>query len=94
VSEFTVGEVISVKCKDGEFRPIVYMSHSMTPPKQNYPIHNKEMLAIIKATEAWHHYLEATPYTFEIYTGHYNLLYNVTESLQVTSVLANVDDTL
>ena len=31
-SEFTVGGVISVKCDDGEFRPVAYMSHSMTPP--------------------------------------------------------------
>ena len=74
-SEFTVGGVISVKCDDGKFRPVTYMSHSMTPPKQNYPIHDKEMLAIIKATEAWRHYLEATPYAFEIHTNHNNLLY-------------------
>ena len=33
------------------------------------------MLAIIKATEAWHHYLEATPYAFEIHMDHNNLLY-------------------
>ena len=74
-SEFAVGGVISIKCDDGEFRPVAYMLHSMTPPKQNYPIHDKEMLAIIKATEAWHHYLKATPYTFEIHTDHNNLLY-------------------
>ena len=48
MSEFTVRGVISIKCDDGEFRPVAYMSHSMTPPKQNYPIHDKEMLAIIK----------------------------------------------
>jgi len=29
-SEFTIRGVISVKCKDSEFRPITYMSHSMT----------------------------------------------------------------
>ena len=52
-SEFAVGGVISVKCQDSEFRPVAYMSHSMTPPECNYPIHDKEMLAIIKATEAW-----------------------------------------
>jgi len=75
VSEFTIGGVISVKCEDGEFRPVAYMSHSMTPPERNYPIHDKEMLAIIKATEAWHHYLEATPYAFKIYTDHHNLTY-------------------
>ena len=51
-SEFAVGGVISVKCQDSEFRPVAYMSYSMTPPECNYPIHDKEMLAIIKATEA------------------------------------------
>jgi len=51
-SEFAVRGVISVKFEDGEFRPVAYMSHSMTPLECNYPIHNKEMLAIIKATEA------------------------------------------
>src|SRR5207245_7371703 len=33
------------------------------------------MLAIIKATEVWRHYLEATPYSFEIWTDHNNLTY-------------------
>ena len=75
VSEFAVRGVISVKCDDSEFRPVTYMLHSMTPPEQNYPIHDKEMLAIIKATEAWCHYLEATPYAFEIHMDHNNLLY-------------------
>ena len=33
-SEFTVGGVISIKCDDSEFRPVAYMSHSMTPPNE------------------------------------------------------------
>ena len=33
VSEFAIRGVISVKCDDGKFRPIAYMSHSMTPPE-------------------------------------------------------------
>ena len=32
-SEFAIGGVISVKCNDGKFRPVAYMSHSMTPPE-------------------------------------------------------------
>ena len=32
-SEFAIGGVISVKCDDGKFRPVMYMSHSMTPPE-------------------------------------------------------------
>ena len=74
-SEFTISGVISVKCDDDKFRPVAYMLHSMTPPERNYPIHDKEMLAIIKATKAWHHYLEATPYPFELHMDHNNLLY-------------------
>ena len=31
-SEFAIGGVISIKCDDSEFRPVTYMSHSMTPP--------------------------------------------------------------
>ena len=32
-SEFAIGGVISIKCDDGEFRPVMYMSHSITPPE-------------------------------------------------------------
>ena len=74
-SKFAIGGVLSVKGDDSNFRPVAYMSHSMTPPECNYPIHNKEMLAIIKATECWRHYLEAMPYAFKIYTHHNNLMY-------------------
>ena len=74
-SKFAVGGVLSVKGDDGNFRPVIYMSHLMTPPEQNYPIHDKKMLAIIKATECWRHYLEAIPYAFEIHMDHNNLTY-------------------
>ena len=74
-SEFAIDGVLSVKGDDGDFRPVAYMSHSMTPPECNYPIHDKEMLAIIKATECWRHYLEAMPYAFEIHMDHNNLMY-------------------
>ena len=32
-SEFAIRGVISIKCDDRKFRPVVYMSHSMTPPE-------------------------------------------------------------
>ena len=56
--KFAISGVLSIKGDDGDFRPVTYMSHLMTPPECNYPIHNKEMLAIIKATEYWRHYLK------------------------------------
>jgi len=33
MSEFAIRGVISVKCEDGKFRPVAYMSHSMTSPE-------------------------------------------------------------
>ena len=58
-SKFAVGGMLLVKGDDGDFRPVAYMSHSMTPPEHNYSIHDKEMLTIIKATDCWRHYLHA-----------------------------------
>ena len=41
MSEFAMRGVISIKCNDGEFRHVTYMSHSMTPPKQITPFTTK-----------------------------------------------------
>ena len=31
--EFAIEGVIGVKCNDGKFRPVAYMSYFMTPPE-------------------------------------------------------------
>ncbi|KIK13956.1 hypothetical protein PISMIDRAFT_17634 [Pisolithus microcarpus 441] len=74
-SDFATGAVLSVEAPDGLWHPVAYYSHSMTPPKRNYQVFDKEMLAIIQALETWRHYLKATPYEFEIWTDHSNLQY-------------------
>ncbi|KIN99403.1 hypothetical protein M404DRAFT_30463 [Pisolithus tinctorius Marx 270] len=74
-SDFATGAVLSVKCEDDLWRPVAFYSHSMSPPERNYQVFDKEMLAIIRALETWRHYLEATPYQFEIWTDHANLQY-------------------
>jgi hypothetical protein len=43
--------------------------------EQNYEIHDKEMLAIIRALEEWRHFLEGAHHRFEIWTDHKNLEY-------------------
>ncbi|KIN98762.1 hypothetical protein M404DRAFT_31083 [Pisolithus tinctorius Marx 270] len=73
--DFATGAVLSVKCDDDLWRPVAFYSHSMSPPERNYQVFDKEMLAIIRALETWRHYLEATPYQFEIWTDHSNLQY-------------------
>jgi len=44
----------------------------------NYEIHDKEMLAIIRALEEWRHFLEEAQHPVEIWTDHKNLEYFMT----------------
>jgi len=44
----------------------------------NYEIHDKEMLAIIRALEEWRHFLEGARHPIEIWTDHKNLEYFMT----------------
>jgi len=46
--------------------------------EQNYKIHNKEMLTIIRALEEWRYFLERAQYPVEIWTDHKNLEYFMT----------------
>ena len=47
----------------------------MLSAEQNYDIHDKELLAIVRALETFRHYLEGHPIPFEIWTDHNNLAY-------------------
>ena len=51
-SNFAIGGVLSIKCKDNKWRPVAYISKSLNETEQNYEIHNKEMLAIMHCLEA------------------------------------------
>ncbi|GLB35238.1 putative retrotransposable element tf2 155 kda protein type 1-like [Lyophyllum shimeji] len=46
--------------------------------ERNYEIHDKEMLAIIRALEEWRHFLEGARHKVEVYTDHKNLQYFLT----------------
>jgi len=77
-SDYAMGGVLSTKCKDGKWRPVAFISKSLNATEQNYEIHNKEMLAVIRCLEAWRHYLEGMKLEFEIWTDHKNLQYFIT----------------
>ena len=47
----------------------------MAPAEMNYPIHDKEMLAIIRAFEHWRSELEGTDHPVEVLTDHKALEY-------------------
>ena len=75
-SDFATGAVLSQQSpEDGKWHPIAFFSKSLSPVERNYEIHDKEMLAIIRALQEWRHFLEGARHKFEIWTDHKNLEY-------------------
>ena len=72
-SDYTTGGVLSTKYEDGKWRPVAFISKLLNTTEQNYKIHDKEMLAVIRYLEVWRHYLEGANLKFKIWTDHKNL---------------------
>ena len=78
-SDFATGAVLSQQStEDGKWHPVAFLSKSLSPVERNYEIHDKEMLAIIRALEEWRHFLEGAEHQFEVWTDHKNLEYFMT----------------
>ena len=75
VSSYATGGVLSMKCPDELWRPVAFISKSLSDTERNYEIHDKEMLAVVRGLEAWRYFLEGTTIKFEIWTDHKNLKY-------------------
>jgi hypothetical protein len=56
-------------------QPICYMSKKMLDAETRYPIHHKEMLAIVVALKEWRHYLHGAQFKFKVVTDHKSLVH-------------------
>ena len=75
-SDFATRAVLSQESViDRKWHPVAFLSKSLSEVEQNYEIHDKEMLAIIRAMEEWRHFLEGSELGFEVWTDHKNLEY-------------------
>jgi len=52
-SDGAIASIFSQKQPDREWHPIAYYLKTMIDAELNYPIHNKEMLAIIFSFQHW-----------------------------------------
>ncbi|CAI7850895.1 unnamed protein product [Closterium sp. NIES-54] len=75
-SDQAVGAVLMQDQGKG-LKPIAYLSKKMHGAELNYPIHDKEALAIITAFKTWRCYLEGIKTT--VYTDHCSLKYLKTQ---------------
>ena len=54
---------------------MAYYSKKYTPAENNYEIHNKELLVIIRCLKAWDTELQSVSKGFDIITDHKNIKY-------------------
>jgi len=50
-SNYVTGGVLSMKCSNELWRPVAFISKSLSDTERNYEIHNKKMLAVVKCLE-------------------------------------------
>jgi len=81
-SDFATGAALSQQSiADGKWHPVVFYSKFLSSMERNYEIHDKEMLAIIRALEEWRYFLEGATHPVEIWTDHKNLEYFMTAKI-------------
>ena len=52
-SDYATGAVLSMKDDNGKWPPCAYLSKGLNDIKHNYDVHNKELLGVVHALEAW-----------------------------------------
>jgi len=78
-SDFASRAVLSQQLPgEDKWHLVAFYSKFLSPVERNYEIHDKEMLAIIRALEEWRHFLEGAQHPVEIWTDHKNLEYFMT----------------
>jgi transposase InsO family protein len=73
-SGYVTGGVLMQYDSKNILRPVAFYSKKMTPAECNYPIHDKELLAIVRALERWKTELKPLR-SFLVRTDHKNLRY-------------------
>ena len=74
-SNYTTRGVLSMKCSNELWRLVAFISKSLSDIEQNYKIHDKEILAVVRCLKVWRHFLEGMTTKFEIWTDYKNLKY-------------------
>ena len=59
-SNYATGGLLSMKCPDELWKPVAFISKSLSDTERNYKIHDKEILVIVRYLEVWRHFLEET----------------------------------
>ena len=74
-SGYAIGAVLSQMQEDGTMRPVAYWSRKLNSAERNYSATERELMAIVKATEHWRVYLHGSPHPILLRSDHKPLVY-------------------
>ena len=74
-SDFALGCVLSQPSPAGDMHPLCFYSRKFTPAELNYPIYDKELLAVVAAFRQWRVYMEGAAHPIRVFSDHKNLEY-------------------
>jgi hypothetical protein len=80
-SDFATGAILEQPNALNRWHPVAYHSKTLQPAECNYEIHDKELLAIVRALQVFRHYLEGWEDPLEILSDHGNLVYFMTKQV-------------
>jgi hypothetical protein len=60
--DYAIGGQLGQQDENGKLYLVAFISRKLVGPQLNYPIYNKELLAIIEAFREWRLYLSGTTY--------------------------------
>jgi len=69
-SDYAIGASLEQCDEEDKRRPVTYFSHQLNQAEQNYPVHERELLAIVIALRTWRHLLLGSNFTVECQTDH------------------------
>ena len=72
-SDVGTGAMLSIGENWESARPVAYDSMQLNSAQRNYPVHERELLAIVRALDKWRYHLLGTHFT--VYTDHRTLEY-------------------
>lgn len=77
-SDFAVAGQIGQRDEQGRLRPVAFFSRKLHGAELNYPIYDKEFMAIVLCFEEFRHYLQGGKHKTKVYTDHKNISYFAT----------------
>ena len=76
--DYAMGVQIGQRDENGKVRLIVFFSKKLYGVELNYPIYDKEFLAIIQAIKEFKHYMLRTKFLVKVYMDYQNIAHFAT----------------